>query len=248
MDPKAYVEMASTEDVHWWFVARRHIIRSLLRSTLERGPREILEVGAGTGGNLKMLSEFGRVAAMEMNESARALAREKVTEEVRIEYGRCPDDLPFKDDRFDLICMFDVLEHIDQDVQCLRSLASKLKPQGRIVITVPAYQWMWGPHDEHLHHIRRYTATTLTQSLHESGYHVDRISYFNTLLFPLAVAARLKDRVLTGKNATGVSTPAPIMNNLMRAVFSLESRMLSKVNLPFGVSLLAIATVNDSAT
>ena len=247
MNPDAYTEMAAVEDSHWWFLARRQIIHKLLSKIVKSSDSQLLEVGSGTGGNLEILSSLGKVSAMEMNPEARRLAQQKAGALATIVYGRCPDEIPFPDDTFDVICMFDVLEHIARDSECLTALKGKLRPGGKIIITVPAYQWMWGPHDDHLHHVRRYTAKSLRESLKASGFQVSRISYFNTLLFPLAAAARLKDKLLKGERAAGSSVPPKWLNTTMMRIFSLESKLLTYANLPFGVSLLAVGSVANES-
>ncbi len=241
MDPNAYVQMAETEARHWWFVARRKILASQIDSLgLRREPR-ILEVGCGTGGNLQMLATFGSVSAMEMNPDAITIARSKIGTRADIRQGYCPEQIPFRGEQFDLICMFDVLEHIEQDEETLRALAEYLAPGGRLLLTVPAYEWMWGAHDEFLHHKRRYSGDELKSKVRQAGFKLERISFFNTLLFPLAALVRIKERLSRSSSASGKAIPSPVVNSLLNRVFSLESALLRKVNLPFGVSLLAVA-------
>lgn len=241
MNPDAYLEMAATEQDHWWFQGRRKILEStVVAMALPRDAR-ILEVGAGTGGNLVMLSRHGQVSAMEMDARARELATQKTDGAFLILAGSCPDDIPFQDEAFDLICMFDVLEHIDQDVATLAELRKRLAPGGRLLVTVPAYRWLWSSHDVFLHHKRRYTGGRLRQVFGAAGLHVDRISYFNMLLLPLAATARLKDRIVSSNKASGTAIPPPMINATLEAIFASEQHMLRHFDLPAGVSLLGIA-------
>lgn len=239
MNPKAYLEMANTESKHWWFKGRREIMASMIQGLWLPENASILEVGCGTGGNLEMLSRFGEVSALEMDAEAREIAQEKTDKKYMIKTGCCPENIPFEGERFDLICLFDVLEHIDKDVETLISLKKLLKKNGKIIITVPAYQWLFGPHDTFLHHKRRYSVKQLKEVVHFSELQVKRISYFNTLLFPLAVLVRFKDKLLGGQQ-TGTAIPFPIVNSLFAHLFRSEKYVLKYGRFPFGVSLLCI--------
>ena len=240
MDPSAYREMADTEGRHWWFTGRRAILTTLLRRLALPREARILEIGCGTGGNLDMLAAFGRVSAMETDDTARAIALEKTGGRFEIRAGACPHDIPFPPQAFELVCMFDVLEHIEDDVATLQAVRRLLAAQGRALITVPAYGWMWSAHDEFLHHKRRYTAGELRAKARTASLQIDQLSYFNTLLFPLAAAVRLRDRLLGEKQASGHGIPPGPVNGLFHALFSAERHVVGRVPLPFGVSLVAL--------
>jgi len=240
MSPDAYLEMAETEAEHWWFRARRDVLQTMLdRLALPRGAR-VLEVGSGTGGNLDMLAGFGTVSGLEMDPTARALSARKTGAHFDIRAGRCPDDVPFNGERFDLICFFDCLEHIADDTGSLARMQSLLTPRGRIVVTVPAGQKLWSAHDVYLHHHRRYSRDSLTRCAAAAGYEVERITYFNTVLYPLAVAARWTDRLLQRKRSTGDAIPPRALNAALYRIFSAERHWLAHAPLPYGVSLLAV--------
>ncbi|NIF53408.1 class I SAM-dependent methyltransferase [Burkholderia sp. Ax-1724] len=240
MSPDAYLEMAATEAEHWWFRARRDVLRTMLeRLALPRGAR-VLEVGSGTGGNLDMLAGFGTVSGLEMDPTARALSARKTGGHFDIRAGRCPDDVPFGRERFELICFFDCLEHIADDVGALAGMERLLTPGGRIVVTVPAGPGLWSAHDVYLHHHRRYSRDSLMRCAADAGYEVERITYFNTLLYPLAVAARWADRLLRRKRSTGDAIPPRVLNDVLYRIFSAERHWLAHGPLPYGVSLLAV--------
>lgn len=245
MDPSAYSEMAEIENEHWWFRGRRAIVSSLLGSLpLPKGSR-ILEVGCGTGGNLDMLNHFGEVCAFEMSESARQIAQKKTASQYDIRSGYCPHAIPFVEKTFDLICLFDVLEHIEEDTETLSALRSLLNKDGFIFLTVPAYQWMFGPHDVFLHHRRRYTRSQLSAVARSAGLKPVKLTYINTVLFPLAVVARLKDKITQSKIATGANLPSPLINAIFYQLFALEKVLLRLINLPFGVSIVGIFQIDD---
>ncbi len=238
MEPEAYVEMAEVEDRHWWFRGRREILRSVIAGLPLPGSPRILEIGAGTGGNLTMLSQFGSVKALETDDYARSIARQRTNDRVDIRQGHLPDGIPFNDE-FDLVCLFDVLEHVERDLDSLKAIRRIISYNGCLLLTVPAYSWLWSAHDERLHHVRRYTAAGLTEKTRLAGWTVRRITYFNTLLFPLAVVARVTDKIFPGRQPSGTGIPAPVVNSALYRVFSIEKALLRAFDFPFGVSLMA---------
>ena len=242
MSPDAYTQMAQVQDTHWWFVARRKILHSQIKALNLPPNAVILEIGSGTGANLDLLAEFGSVTGIEMSEDAIALAarRTQGMGGVTLRQGVCPQDIGQIGKRFDLICLFDVLEHIDQDAETLRQLIQILKPGGRLMITVPAYRWMWGPHDVQLHHKRRYSMGALQACCAAAGVSAQRITYFNSLLFPLAAGVRLLDRLLNRTVASGLEVPWGPMNRAFAWVFSTERFLLDRLNMPWGLSLLLV--------
>lgn len=244
MSPGAYEEMARLQNRHWWFLARRQIMRSMLTALQLPAGADILEVGSGTGSNLALLSEFGRVVGLEMSGEAIAYARAQGLEvpgKVQLHLGRCPEDLAGFRQPFDLICLFDVLEHIADDRSALAALAKLLKPGGSLVISVPAYEWLWGPHDESLHHKRRYRRGELVRLCGETGLEVVRSTYFNSLLLPFAVAARVWDKWRGARQASGSELPPASVNAGLQAVFAFERHLLKRMSFPFGLSILAVA-------
>ena len=245
MNPQAYLDMAETESSHWWFLGRRTLIAAMIKKLKLPPHAQILEVGCGTGGNLTMLSNFGDVYGLEMDPTALAIAAEKTHNRFDIRAGCCPHDIPFQNQRFDLICLFDVLEHIADDNATLLALKPLLSETGRIVITVPAYPWLYSTHDSFLHHKRRYLASPLGKQCVALGFKVIKLSYFNTILFPLAVAVRFKDKWLGNAASTGTATPPKAINKLLLAVFAAERWVLAHGNLPYGVSLICILKAND---
>ncbi|UIF86867.1 bifunctional 2-polyprenyl-6-hydroxyphenol methylase/3-demethylubiquinol 3-O-methyltransferase UbiG [Cupriavidus sp. UYPR2.512] len=240
MSPDAYLEMAETEATHWWFRGRREIVATILSGLALPRDASILEIGAGTGGNLAMLSQFGKISAVEMDGTALRLAREKTLDAYDIRSGRCPDDMPFPEHSFDLVCLLDCLEHIADDAGSLDCAARLLKAGGAVFLTVPAYQWLWSAHDVFLHHQRRYSKRSLHALANRCGMHVERVSYFNTVLFPLAVAARVSDRLSGNQKATGAGLPPRPLNHALHRLFSTERHWLARRSLPFGISLMAI--------
>lgn len=245
MHPEAYREMAATEERHWWFAGRRAILGRVLGGLKLAPDASILEIGAGTGGNLEMLSRFGRVSAVEMCPEARDMAQAKACGCIDVRLGAFPQDDPFPGERFDLICLFDVLEHMPDDVAALAAMRQRLAPGGRVLLTVPACPWLWSRHDEFLYHKRRYTRASLLAAAAAAGMRAEKLSAMNTLLFPLLAAVRGLDRLrgegrADAAGSTGSGLPPAPVNACLRTLFSLERLVVSGPGLPFGASLLAV--------
>lgn len=240
MDRDAYAKMADVEGTHWWFVARRKIVKKVIESLHLPPSAKILEVGCGTGGNLDLLSCFGEVTAVEVDDGAIALAKERCIG--RVVTGCLPDEVDLGDEEFDLIVLLDVLEHINDDVGSLVALRKKLKKEGRILITVPAFSFLWGEHDEFHHHVRRYRAGEIVSKLLDCGYELKYTSYYNTLLFPAVVAVRVVNKILGRRHVVDdLKVPRFFLNQLVEKIFSSERFLLPEIKLPFGVSIISIA-------
>jgi len=240
MERIVYDRMAELDEQHWWYRARRDILSDLIARQISLpADARILEIGCGTGHNLAMLGHFGRVDAIEVDGAARDVASRRL--------GRAVMNAPLpalsgiEAGTYDLIAILDVLEHVEEDRDALIGMASKLRPGGRILITVPAHPWMWSAHDVVNHHKRRYTRGTLKAVVGEAGLKLEMLSWFNSLLFPLAAAARLAGRV-TGKEDSDDSLPPRPVNALFEKIFGLERYALGRLPFPPGVSIVAIVS------
>ena len=239
MDAAYYAEYAAAEDAHWWFVARRRILERVLDDLRLPPDAAILEAGCGTGGNLALLARYGRLHALEIDEGAREVASRRGVTDVAA--GALPRPIPFGSERFDLIAMLDVLEHVVDDRRALVNLRDRLKPGGRLLLTVPAYMFLWSRHDEVNHHQRRYTRSALVRLMRETGYDVRHATYFNTLLFPLVLGVRTLNNLLGRDEGSDLAMPSPPVNKLLTQVFASERHLIPHTALPFGVSLLLVA-------
>jgi SAM-dependent methyltransferase len=240
MDRVVYDRMAAHDTTHWWYRARREILSDYLTryGALPRDAR-ILEIGCGTGHNLPMLAQFGDVDAIEIDETAAAMASERLGKQV----GSAP--LPelngVAPGSYDLVAVLDVVEHVEDDVAALQAIARVLRPGGKILITVPAHQWMWSAHDVVNHHKRRYSKGSLIASLQQAGLGWRKLRWFNSLLFPAAVLSRLAGK-LTGKDDSDDSPPSRPLNAALETVFGLERHLLGRLPMPPGLSIIVLAS------
>ncbi len=242
MEERIYRDMALFQETHWWFKARRNVLCDVIRRLDLPEHAYILEIGCGTGGNIDMLRYFGQVFAVDSDESAIVWAA-KISG-LRIDKGSLPNHLPSYPFKFDLICLFDVLEHIERDSLALKEVVKLLRPKGQIIITVPAHMFLFGVHDRNMHHFRRYSKRDLKQKLMASGLEIVKISYFNMLLFPILILTRCLDCLIQGRNSVGYAIPPPFFNRFLYRLFSMERQIINIMDMPVGASLLAVCRKN----
>ena len=240
MDLRYYESYRKLQDEHWWFQARSKILEELIAAwglAPEHG--EILDIGCGPGGPLlQRLSRRYRVEGLDAEPAAVAIAHQQGLANVRV--GTL-DSLTESDGGKDLALLLDVIEHVEQDVQMLNAARRVLRPGGCLLVTVPALPWLWSGHDRLAHHYRRYRQSELKTKLETAGWVCERITFFNTLLFPLAAVKKLADRFRKGSEQHGYyDTPGKILNGFFRAVFASEARWLKNHTFLVGVSLLAV--------
>lgn len=239
MERIVYQQMAELDERHWWYRARREVLAELIRREA-RPPADakILEIGCGTGHNFTMLGQFGHVDGLELDDEARALSEQRLGRAVMS--APLPQLAGVPERHYDLIGAFDVIEHIEDDRAALASIATRLKPGGKFVMAVPAHQWMWSAHDVVNHHKRRYSKRALQQLVDGSPLQLLKIGYFNSLLFPLAVAQRAASK-LRGSEDADVRLPPKPLNAAFNTVFAAERYLVGRLPLPPGLSLFAVA-------
>lgn len=244
MERAVFDRMAEQDEVHWWYVARRRILHDLIARDVPLPENaRILEIGCGTGHNFDMLRAFGRLDAIEVDAEARALASRRLGQAVAS--APLPELSGIPDRAYHLIALLDVLEQVDDDRAALASIAAKLAAGGRILVTVPAYAWMWSAHDVVHHHKRRYSKRGLRRVIEAAGLKAERIGYFNSLLFPLAAAVRLAGK-LRRKDESDDKMPHAPLNAMFRRIFGLERHLVGRVPLPAGVSLFALLSARST--
>lgn len=251
MNHEEYERMYRFEDTYWWFVARRHLITSLLDGWYVRdGQSEILDIGCGTGAMLDELAPFGHVTGADFAPEALAFCRQRGSHYplTRADVRR----LPFASDSFDVVTAMDIIEHIDNDKAASAEIFRVLRPGGRLFVTVPAFQSLWSEHDEALHHYRRYTVPHLKDLFQRVGFAVPKMSYTVTSLFPLIWTYRQISNQLPRRRAKGekkanlVNFSQPV-NAALLALSEWESALVRRMNLPFGVTVVCVAEKKASS-
>lgn len=238
MDRQIYDRMAEHDSTHWWYRARRDILaRVIARKVSLPEDARILEIGCGTGHNLPMLGQFGTLDAVEIDDAAAAIAAKRLGKP--ISQTPLPDLSAFPPQHFDMIALLDVLEHVEDDVAALKAIATRLKPGGTLLLTVPQYMWMWSGHDVANHHFRRYTKRSLKAVVAQAGLRLTLLGHFNSLLFPLAAVDRVFSR-LTGREGSDDALPPAPINALFERIFGLEQHIVGRIPLPPGVSLIGL--------
>jgi SAM-dependent methyltransferase len=239
MDRSIYDHMVDHDQTHWWYTARRRILAAFIAREIVLPPdARILEIGCGTGHNVPMLRAFGTVDATELDDAAREVATARLG--IDIVSASLPELDGIAERHYDLVAILDVIEHVEDDRAGLTAIARRLRPGGSVLITVPAHQWMWSAHDTLNHHYRRYSKKRLAALVAGAGLELQRISYFNSLLFPLAIAAQLASKATGGKGGDNKRPPRGV-NRLFDRLFGVEAYLLGRIPLPPGLSLVAVA-------
>lgn len=241
MEKELYERFFVAEETHWWFRARRRILASVMESLQLSENAEIVDFGCGTGGMMQVLARFGRVTGVDDAPLAREYCARRGFSSVLT-----PEAWADTNHTYDVITAFDVVEHVDDDVDLLDRLRQRLGVGGHLVVTVPAYQWLWSEFDEMNHHRRRYTRGRLEKTLGRAGFMVERSSYFQSLLFPPMALVRLLDKIRP--SGAGADPQEALdrwfrigaLNGFLEAIFASERHWLRYGRFPFGSSILAL--------
>jgi SAM-dependent methyltransferase len=241
MNEHEYQKMFEMENRYWWFIGRRKLVDWLITQYSALGGKALLfDLGCGTGRNLQHFSQHGRVVGGDCAVAALDSCRKHDLTNV---FGCQAEAIPLKSGSVDVVTALDVLEHIREDMTAVQEVYRILKPGGLFVALVPAYGFLWSEHDEALHHFRRYVAGELRAKLVAAGFVLERVSYYIFFLFfPI-----LLFRLWQGLNRTSISPavsyrePPIWINEFFVWLLTIERYMLRFINIPFGVSLLAVS-------
>ncbi|MBK8977837.1 MAG: class I SAM-dependent methyltransferase [Planctomycetes bacterium] len=251
MEATVYDQFAQLEERHFWFRGRRQIFFDLLDRVIgDRRGLDVLEIGCGPGGMLPSLAKYGRVHALDISHDAMRYCHRRGFHRVVTGSGL---ELPFADACFDLVALFDAIEHIPDDRRVLDEVRRVLRPGGVVFISVPAYQFLYSQNDRLVHHQRRYTRPQLRTRMLEAGLEPLKISYFNTFLFPLILPAvmvlKAKERFVgLPENQTNLSHEFPkALSDLFAWFMGSERWLLRHTEFPFGHSLIGMGRVADGA-
>ena len=239
MDASEYTTMYEVEDRHWWYVGMRAITRMVLDTYAGQRLAAILDAGCGSGANLVLLDRYGAATGVDIEPAALALCRQRRLSRLA---QASVTELPFAPASFDLLTSFEVLYHLDvsDDQAALNEFYRVLKPGGWLLLRLPAHDWLRGKHDVAVHTRHRYTTAEVRRKAEASGLRVVRLSYANCLLFPLALAKRVAERLLPQSGGSDVGPPPP-GNGLLAAILGLEAAWLRRWPLPWGLTVLCLA-------
>ena len=240
MKSDEYKKMYELEDLYWWFIGRRKLVQWLLKQHNPNGKDSLLfDLGCGTGLNVSTFAPDYKIFGSDLSPEALRFCRERNVDGL---FSSSADAIALRDESVDVVMALDVLEHVREDLPALRETNRILTPGGKLILTVPAYGFLWSEHDEALHHHRRYVARELRAKLIASNFEVERSTYFITgLFFPI-----LFFRLWQGLRRTSIEAsvsyrlPPAWINRTLVWLLDIERFLLDHINLPFGVSLVVV--------
>ena len=245
-DASAFEFLFRMEQKHFWHVGRKEIILDVIkRNVTNLADARMLEIGCGNGSVLAYLKQNGvNIEGGDIFLEGLRFCQQRAGSEGLYHIDIL--SLPFRNE-FEIIGLFDVLEHIDDDEKALSEIHQALKPGGNLILTVPAHKFLWSYFDVQSHHERRYNKKELVAKLERNGFIINRISFFMFFLFPLLAAIRLIGNMFhMGKSGEDIKPSlelrtVPVVNDVFLGLLKLERLLIRYLSLPFGTSLLVLA-------
>ena len=242
MEQHTYGIMNDVEGKHWWFVGRRAILEEFLRQIIQNPKSKIqnpkiLDVGCGTGANLEMLANFGTAEGVDVSDDALEFCKAKGLKA----HKGLAEKLPFEDESFDVVTALDVVEHLDDDIAGLKEMHRILKKDGKMLIFVPAFMWLWGVQDDISNHRIRYTKKQIVERLNKAGFEIERATYANWTFFAPILAGRTLMKITGIKPESENNVNVSALNGIFGKIFSSERLWLKNFDFPFGVSIVIVA-------
>jgi SAM-dependent methyltransferase len=231
--------MYELEDRYWWFVARRELALQFLRDWLPQQENlRLLDVGCGTGKGQEAFQQFGSVYGIDFSQDGLEFCLSRgLTKITRAD----AQVLPIQAGMFNAVVTLDTIEHVPNDHAAIAEIARVLEPGGILLMNVPAYQWLWGPHDVALMHQRRYTTKQVRDLLEGQGFQIERLSYHICLLFPFVLLSRLLGKFQRGEPEAKLPKLPAFAESILKAVQKIEATIIRRFNLPWGSSVVAVA-------
>lgn len=237
-----YQELYSLENSHWWHISKRKIVRKLIEKYNHLEDPKILDVGCGTGKNMEDLKSLGIVYGLDSSPDAISFCKKRGLKNLILAYA---EKTHFKKSSFDIVTLLDVLEHTD-DYKTLKEVYRILKINGLLVITVPAFNWLWSSWDVVLHHQRRYTTNNLVRILKKENFEVIKISYiYSFLVLPALVIRTLKSFFFKKLYPSDFKLSSSFFNQLMLKFTDVEAFLIILISIPIGTSIIAVAKKTD---
>ncbi|MFH0773111.1 MAG: class I SAM-dependent methyltransferase [bacterium] len=232
-----YEDLYTTEETHWWHKAKRIHVEQLIATHIRTTKPIILDVGCGTGKNMENLSHYGDVWGVDISKDALMFCKKRGIKQIKM--GDV-EHLPFPNNTFNIVCVLDVLEHTDEN-SSIKEIKRVLKNNGFVILTVPAFDWLWSKWDEILHHKRRYTKKQLENIFIKEDFEIKKITYiYSFLIIPSLIIRKIKG-LCQQSYSSDFQINNPIVNSLLLFLSKLEQKWINRYDMPFGTSVLCIA-------
>lgn len=238
MEKYLYEDLYTLEEKHWWHISKRNMVSSLISKYITNKNPQILDIGCGTGKNVEMLSRIGTAWGLDNSVDAIEFCRKRGLKNIKLGQS---SKTGFENSSFDAVTLLDVLEHVDED-PTLKEIRRILRDNQFLIITVPAFSWLWSKWDQVLHHKRRYTKQSLRKVLERNNFKIEKISYmYSFLVLPALLIRFIKSLFFKDYYPSDFKLSSPSVNNLLIRISNIERFFIENANIPFGTSLVCIA-------